>query len=408
MLANGGMTWAQYDAATQVAAQSRVEARQAAEQRERQARGETTVGALLDEFLAEQVQRNAARHFVEQRRASGERITEPPKKNISDARLISIQRDTALFRKVVGDERWDQTEATAAKILKTWRDQSEALLFGGSIKPNTFNERIKIGRMFVGWAESNYRLERLPRTLKTLIAKYDYEPTAKAIPLDALQKIWAAADEREKTFIALGLNLGYYSKDISDLTADMIDGDYIAHTRAKTGVKVRYKLWGVTKALLAKVRTGSGTGRVFASRSGNPLNHYPPGKARVDIVRNDFYRLCCDAKIGEWYEDKQGKRRFRVAYSFSNLRDTSTTAVENFDRSLSDLFDSHRDARMARYYIDGEHVDTTALDRAIDHLEAKYNLTYDEELEKARAAERAANRNKGGRPKRKRDVAEAA
>jgi hypothetical protein len=107
MLAEAGMNWAQFVAATEVAAQSIVEARQTAEQRERQARGETTLGPLLDEFLAEQVQRNAARHFVEKRRANGERITEPPKKNILDARLISIQRDAALFRAVVGNEPWD-------------------------------------------------------------------------------------------------------------------------------------------------------------------------------------------------------------------------------------------------------------------------------------------------------------
>lgn len=53
----------------------------------------------------------------------------------------------------------------------------------------------------------------------------------------------------------------------------------------------------------------------------------------------------------------------------------SSTHVENIDRSLTNLFDAHSDGRMAKFYVDGEMVDASALDGVIDKLEALYGLT---------------------------------
>lgn len=174
----------------------------------------------------------------------------------------------------------------------------------GTHKPNTFNERMKLARHFMGWCEVNYHLDRMLRAVKQLCGKYAYRATAKAIPVDVIRRLWDAADDLEKAFIALGLNLGYYAKDISGLTADRVEGDYVAHRRGKTGVRVRYKLWGVTKTLLARTRVdvkGGGTGgadgstggRLFVGKFGKPLLYHPDGKAsRVVVPRNRFYRLC--------------------------------------------------------------------------------------------------------------------
>jgi hypothetical protein len=366
----GGMTWAQINDGHR----KWKEAMYAAASAAGSGGGETTVGKLLDDYLEDQKRRNNARHFTERQRAEGKKIDEPARQNIGDATLHSIRRDAALFREVVGDHGWDGTDKMAGVVLGKWRAHCEKLLFSEKIGANTFNDRIKLGRRFVGWAEVNHKLDRLPRAVKQLCGKYDYSPTAKALPVDVLKSLWNAAAIREKCFIALALNCGYYSKDISDLTTDMILGDYIAHRRQKTGVQVKYKLWEVTKRLLERVR--SDDGRVF-SVGGHPLNWYPPhGKFRVDIVGRMFKKLCNHCKMS--------------GYSFSNLRDTSTTAIENHDKSLTDLFDCHADARMARYYIDKDHVDTAPLDRAIEHLEKLYDLKWDgQEIQKSKGGRKA-------------------
>jgi hypothetical protein len=148
------------------------------------------------------------------------------------------------------------------------------------------------------------------------------------------------------------------------------------HTRGKTGVHVRYKLWPVTRALIARTRTDGEDGRVFTGRNGRPLIHHTDSesKGRTDVCRLRFQRLCRKLAMVEAYTGRDGKPRRKARYSFSNLRDTATTAVENIDRRMSDLFDSHRDARMARFYIDDKHVDTKPLDDVIDKLEGFFGL----------------------------------
>jgi hypothetical protein len=60
------------------------------------------------------------------------------------------------------------------------------------------------------------------------------------------------------------------------------------------------------------------------------------------------------------------------------FRDTSSTRIESIDRSLTDLFDGHKDQRMARFYVDGNQIDHDrmfgALDNALGELERFYNL----------------------------------
>src|SRR5262249_50218350 len=153
-----------------------------------------------------------------------------------------------------------------------------------------------------------------------------------------------------------------------DVRNEMIDGGYVDHVRGKTSVHVRYKLWGVTAKLIDVTRTAS-HGRIYLA-NGQALNRYSNG-CKIDNVRNAWVRLCERAKV--------------EGYTFSNLRDTSSTHIENFDRSLTDLFDCHSDKRMAAMYIDGKMVDTSKLDRAIDHLESLYGLTLDRTAEQVQA-----------------------
>ena len=127
------------------------------------------------------------------------------------------------------------------------------------------------------------------------------------------------------------------------------------------GKGVTHRLWTLTQNLIIKTMNGNGDGRVFMSENGYPLVRYSGvGKNRIDAIGLMWTRLC--QKVGV------------KGFGFSNLRDTSATLVERFDRTLTDKFLSHRDDRVAAYYIDGSSIDR-CLDKAVDMLEKEYGLT---------------------------------
>jgi hypothetical protein len=297
-----------------------------------------TSGELLDEFLQLQRQRMGRRQKLDQLREAGQAVKEPAKQNLSPGRFAAIARDVAAMKRIVGAETWDGTEATAARVVRKFRDESDALVLSGTHSPHSFNDRIKLARMFCAWAEATYQLDRMPRN-RSLFSKYlTTESSAKAIPLDTLRKLWNASDDRGRCWLLLGLNCAYYAQDISDLTRAMIEGGYLHHNRGKTGAKVRYKLWAKTRHYLKKFARGSG--RVFTTEKGTPLVYYSKLKktgdpVRVDNVRNWFFRLCNSVGV--------------AGFSFSNVRDTASTEVENIDRGLNDLFLAHRDQRMRHF-----------------------------------------------------------
>jgi hypothetical protein len=43
---------------------------------------------------------------------------------------------------------------------------------------------------------------------------------------------------------------------------------------------------------------------------------------------------------------------------------------------MTDIFLAHVDPRMARFYVDGKHVDTSALDAVIDELERRFSKVW--------------------------------
>lgn len=340
----------------------------------KQAAGVLT-GTLIDQFVADQRKRKEARKRLLERRKQGEKIGEPKQAGLSDERFLAIQSQAKWFKELVGNETWDGTEQTAARLLKTWRDASEAKIVAGTHKPNWFNERIKFARQFVGWAERTYHLDRLPRNLKQLCAKYSYEGSPKAIDPQSLLALWNGANDLEKTWILLSINCGFKQQDISDLTGSMLQGTHLDFTRGKTlftaetPVNVKYKLWKTTRTYIAQTRTSQEPNQpLFTGESGEVLVRHVPGRkdpdktVRVDLIRNHFFHLCQDTHV--------------TGYSFTNLRDTSITLIEGMDRSYSDLFAAHADGRMARYYVDDKMVDTSGLDRIIDRLRIIYRSKY--------------------------------
>ena len=312
----------------------------------------------LDEYIAEQ----------RQRYEHGRKFPDAPRsERIGAARLIAYEHNVELLRKAWISNSLPTTETSMARLIQKFRKEQKSLLDQGVIKPNTFNERFKTVRHFLTWLHNNFHIESLPRTLPLLCAKYNYTTTAKAVALDDIHRLWGDGDERFKVYIALALNCGYYAVDISNLEHAHIRGSHILNDRHKTGVPVRYKLWDVTRKLLSSTCSGPDH-LAFAAKDGGPLlRHDTKKRSRVCEIDNDLRARCKRLKI--------------KGVSFSNFRDTSSTLIEGIDRSVTDIFDGHKDARMAARYIDNGSVDLdrlyAPLDAATDELEAHYGLTLD-------------------------------
>lgn len=345
----------------------------AAENKASEGKGDktTTVSALVDAWMADQRKRNERRHWVEQQRKEGKTIVEGKRENLSDGRYQSYSEGSEHIKATIGDMKWNGTEAACAEALKKYREECDKLLRAGKYSSNTFNGRMQTIRAWVTWLDENYKLDRLPRAIQKLTSKFAYEASAKAMPVEVIRTIWGAADDVEKAYIALALNCGYYAKDIAVLQADDIQDGRIIRNRNKTGVPTNYPLWKVTKELISS--NGNKDGVVFLGKNGNPLvYHTDTGekKFRVDAIADRFDRLL---------RELQKSKKLTAAeadYSFSNLRDTSTTFIEDNDPTFSDQFDAHGDKRMARFYVDPAALKTrqAKFDKLVAKLEQFYNL----------------------------------
>jgi integrase len=238
----------------------------------------------------------------------------------------------------------------------------------GKIEPGTVNERTKTMRHVVRWLHDQYLIPALPRQMVHLCAAYGVKTTAKALDLPMLHRLWNGASPRLKTYMALGLNCGFYVGDIASLEYSHIKGGYIVKDRHKTGVPTRFKLWSVTKALLDANANGKDK-LVLVTDQGGPLLVIDP------YWKNGRGRRWCKIET----DLLATRKRLGInGVTFSKFRDTSSTQIESIDRTVTDLFDGHKDARMARFYVDGEMVDYdrlfAALDSALDELEEYYGL----------------------------------
>ncbi len=100
-----------------------------------------------------------------------------------------------------------------------------------------------------------------------------------------IRKALDAAWPSIKAFILLGINCGFYSKDISDLKNSYIDGEFITFPREKTGIDRRCWLWPETRAAIEAAKPPDNPeDRVFLSKRGKAL-HVAHGLNRTDLSR---------------------------------------------------------------------------------------------------------------------------
>lgn len=114
------------------------------------------------------------------------------------------------------------------------------------------------------------------------------EPILDAATINAaLEAAWPAM----KAFILLGINCGFYSKDINDLRNSYVDGEFIQFAREKTGIDRRCWLWPETREAIAAAKAPENAeDRMFLSKRGKPL-HVPHGLNRTDLIACNWTEL---------------------------------------------------------------------------------------------------------------------
>lgn len=337
-----------------------------------------TVANILDLFDQWNESRNQQRHRNDALRAQGKTVKEKKGQTISDERLGSIRRYIDRWKKSHGRQPWDGSERLATAYLNAWKADADKRGMGDH------DEAVKTMRQFVQWAYDNHHLDSLPRNLKNITMKYDVrDAKAIAIPKADLLRLWEAAADDMRAWIALGLNCGFYAKDISDLENRDIGPTHLDHTREKTirsaNVNVRYKLWDVTRTMIDRSRTNTGEAeRVWTTRKGQPLVHTATAsrsRGKTNSIAKQFRELCKAVGLVDLVKDETTCEERTVArYDFTNVRDTGTTAMEQIDKTLSDIYDAHADSRQARLYVDGKMIDTAPLDAALEKMRATFDL----------------------------------
>jgi hypothetical protein len=292
----------------------------------------------------------------------------PQRERISGIRFISYRYNALLIKAEWEKEHVPEDEAGIAGLMEQFKEKQKRLMTEGKIQPGTLNERLKTLRHVVRWMHKKYLIPTLPREIVDICAMYSVATTAKALDLDTIHRLWDTASSRLKTYIALGLNCGFNSPDVAFLEYAHIKDGHILKDRHKTGVPTRFKLWAITKRLLETNANGKDK-LVLVTDKGGPLlviDPYANGGKGKRWCKIETDLLAARLRLGI------------KGVTFTKFRDTSSTKIESIDRTLTDLFDGHKDKRMARFYVDGEMVDSDRLfadlDTALDELERFYDL----------------------------------
>lgn len=229
--------------------------------------------------------------------------------------------------------------------------------------PGTFNDKVKFGGQFIKWCWKRSALKEQPRNYEDFVAKLHTEKQGEPLTVDGIQKIWAVANDRQRCFMALGLNCGFKNGDVIDLEGKHIQGARLLGIRKKTEklrVPMNYALWPLTQRLIEAERNNTGDDApVFVNTKGNRI---------TTGTFSALFRKLAD--------------RAGVDATFEQLRDTSTDLVKqalhagDHDSNLLDRFLAHKNNKMSQHYTtdDPRFIQSPALDKIVLDLQAKYGL----------------------------------
>ena len=236
---------------------------------------------------------------------------------------------------------------------------------GKPIRPATARDILWTVKSLYQWAYE-LRLCELPRNLKSFSKCPLPQPQIKTYSIEEVRRLWDAADQRLRCFMALALNCGYGQTDISDLKVSDVEWEkgIIDRLRSKTGVRQRHKLWPITLELLQKERNpkAQGEDRVFTTSLGLPLVHdviIDGKRKKSDSIKCCFWRV-------------QNKTKINGGRGFYCLRKTAATEIEKIDPLVTEMFLGHTEKGMKKHYAE-RHFEL--LDEALEKLEGVMELT---------------------------------
>lgn len=234
------------------------------------------------------------------------------------------------------------------------------------ISPQTAKGRLATVRTLYRWAWRMHVVENMPRNLEGYANVELPDPKAEIFTLDELKTLWQKATPRVRCWMLLALNCGFYQGDIAELTASEVDWaeGRITRKRSKTGVLGSFKLWQTTLDHMLEQREPEAKDdeRLFLTRprfDGEAIVPLVTEKIvdgtvrRTDAVKTGFWKLL--RKIG-----------INSGRSFSSLRNTGASMIDEIDPLVTELYLSHATVGMKKHYVKR---DWSRLDRALGKME---------------------------------------
>ncbi len=253
------------------------------------------------------------------------------------------------FAKFIGLERlfWQVTELDLndfrIHILGFPASGEKSVSRGKPISAATARDILFCVKNLYQWAYELHLCE-MPRNMRNFAKCTLPKPEVKTFSVLEIRKLWEAADQRLRCFMALALNCGYGQKDIADLQMSEVDWEngVIDRLRSKTGVRQRHKLWPVTLELLKKEHHpgAKGNDRVFKTERGLPLVH----NAVIEGVRKQSDSVKC------MFWRVQQSTGILGGRGFYCLRKTAATEIEKINPLVTEMFLAHTEKGMKKHY----------------------------------------------------------
>ncbi len=120
----------------------------------------------------------------------------------------------------------------------------------------TINHSLNAVRAMYAFAEDSGLLETVPRLrrVKNEPRKTGEAARKRLYTAKQIGKLLSVADSQMHLMILLGLNCGFGSKDIHDLTWDDFEGERVTLPRSKTGICQTFLMWPETRKAYQKLR----------------------------------------------------------------------------------------------------------------------------------------------------------
>ena len=152
---------------------------------------------------------------------------------------------------------------------------------------------------------------------------------------EELKVLWDYGTDLHRTLLLLGLNCGFGIGEIGTLARNEIQGEFIKRIRWKSKVYGEWKLWPITRDLLAKVKP-SQTPWLLVTETGKQLIEPTKSNYRGNYIPNRWTALL--RRIQKDHPD------FR-ALSFNKLRKTASNLIrECSDGEIAGIFLCHGQA----------------------------------------------------------------